>query len=99
MGKLLLCERPDLMPDGVSQEFLDEIETIRREGYAMNFGESEKGIVAIGIWLGTPSPLTPMLAVTWPEFRYSEVAKETALERLRKESRRFGPFSVDCDAK
>lgn len=72
MGKLILSQRPDLVPNDCSEGLLAEITKAGKEGFAWNRGESEEGIIAWGIWLGEPSPLTPMLAVTWPDFRFSE---------------------------
>ena len=72
MGKLILSQRPDLVPNDCSEGLLAEITKAGKEGFAWNRGESEEGIIAWGTWLGEPSPLTPMLAVTWPDFRFSE---------------------------
>jgi DNA-binding IclR family transcriptional regulator len=74
MGKLVLSQRPDLLPKDCSPVLRREIELARELGEAWNRGESEAGIVAWGTWLGPPSPLTPMIAVTWPDFRFSEAA-------------------------
>lgn len=74
MGKLALSQRPDLIPTDRPESLIREIELAKETGEAWNRGESEEGIVAWGTWLGQPSPLTPMLAVTWPDFRYSETA-------------------------
>ena len=72
MGKLILSQRPDLVPNDCSEGLLAEITKAGADGFAWNRGESEEGIIAWGTWLGEPSPLTPMLAVTWPDFRFSE---------------------------
>lgn len=72
MGKLILSQRPDLVPNDCSEGLLAEITKAGKEGFAWNRGESEEGIIAWGTWLGEPSPLTPMLAVTWPDFRFSK---------------------------
>lgn len=92
MGKLVLTVRPDLIPEGVGEGFLQDLEAIREQGYAMNFAESEDAIIAWGTWLGEPGPLTPLFAVTWPDFRFSEESLERAIELLRQESARIGPF-------
>ncbi len=76
MGKLALSQRSDLIPDSCSKGLLDEIEMAGKQGFAWNRGESEEGIVAWGTWLGETSPLTPMIAVTWPDFRFSEKSLE-----------------------
>lgn len=85
MGKLALSVRPDLIPEDASPRLLDEIEASKKSGTAWNRGDSEDGIIAWGTWLGEPSPLTPMLVVTWPDFRFSERAlgkvKALAAER------------------
>lgn len=74
MGKLVLGQRPDLLPTGSPKNLIREIDLAKETGEAWNRGESEEGIIAWGTWLGEPSPLTPMIAVTWPDFRYSEGA-------------------------
>ena len=84
IGKLVLSQRPDLVPDGCSEASLAEIEKAGKQGFAWNRGESEEGIVAWGTWIGEPSALTPMLAVTWPDFRYSEESLEKVKAILRK---------------
>ncbi|MBC2605108.1 IclR family transcriptional regulator domain-containing protein [Pelagicoccus albus] len=94
MGKLVLTVRPDLIPGDASQKFLGELEEIRERGFAMNFAESEEAIVAWGIWLGEPSPLTPLMAITWPDFRFSQESLDQARELLRKESSDLGPFPL-----
>ncbi len=74
MGKLALSQRPDLVPEPCSRSLRKEIELAGKDGFAWNRSESEEGIIAWGTWLESPSPLTPMIAVTWPSFRYSERA-------------------------
>lgn len=83
MGKLVLSQRPDLIPEDCPTDSLAEIEDAGNEGFAWNRGESEEGIVAWGTWLGEPSPLTPMLAVTWPDFRFSEESLEAVKALIR----------------
>ncbi len=72
MGKLALSQRPDLIPVDCPAALRAEIETAGKEGWAWNRGESEEGIVAWGTWLEEVSPLSPMIAVTWPAFRFSD---------------------------
>ena len=84
MGKLALTVRPDLFPDTVSARLKKEIKAAAEEGCAWNRGDSEDGIIAWGTWLGDPSPLTPMLAVTWPDFRFSEKALRKVKKILRE---------------
>lgn len=84
MGKLALSVRPDLIPEGMARAQREEVEQAGRLGWAMNRGESEEGIVAWGTWLGAPSPLTPMLAVTWPDFRFSEASCGRAREAVNR---------------
>lgn len=92
MGKMVLTVRPDLIPEGVNEGFLEELESIRSQRCAMNLAESEEAIVAWGTWLGEPGPLTPLFAVTWPDFRFSDESLERAVELLREESAKVGPF-------
>ena len=84
MGKLALTVRPDLVPDKPSPRLKKEIKAAAEEGFAWNRGDSEDGIIAWGTWLGEPSPLTPMIAVTWPEFRFSEKALRKVKKLLRE---------------
>lgn len=74
MGKLALSQRPDLLRVGSPKKLILEIELAKETGEAWNRGESDEGIIVWGTWLGEPSPLTPMIAVAWPDFRYSEKA-------------------------
>ena len=87
MGKLALTVRPDLIPDKPTPRLKKEIQAAEEEGCAWNRGDSEDGIIAWGTWLGDPSPLTPMLAVTWPDFRFSEKALRKVKKILREEGR------------
>ncbi len=72
MGKLALSQRPDLVPEGCSNRLRKELVLAGKDGFAWNRSESEEGIIAWGTWLEEPSPLSPMIAVTWPSFRYSD---------------------------
>ncbi len=83
MGKLVLSQRPDLIPKDSSKDTLAAIESAGRLGYAWNQGESEEGIVAWGTWLDDASPLGLMLAITWPGFRYEDEALEKAMSIVR----------------
>lgn len=74
MGKLALSQRPDLIPENCSRALRKEIESAGKDGFAWNRSESEEGIMAWGTWLEDPSPLSAMIAVTWPVFRFSEKA-------------------------
>lgn len=94
MGKLVLGIRPDLIPQGMGPEFLEDLEMIKAQGFAMNLSESEDAIIAWATWLGEPSPLTPLFAVTWPDFRFSEDSMQMAIELLEQESARIGPFPL-----
>lgn len=94
MGKLVLGVRPDLIPEGTSPEFRKELDAIKNQGFAMNLAESEDAIVAWATWLGKPSPLTPLFAVTWPDFRFSEESLERAVRLLEEESAKVGPFPL-----
>ncbi|MDQ8184172.1 helix-turn-helix domain-containing protein [Pelagicoccus sp. SDUM812002] len=94
MGKLLLGVRPDLIPAGASEECRTELEAIKKQRFAMNLAESEDAIVAWATWLGEPSPLSPLVAVTWPDFRFSEESLERAVYLLERESERLGPFPL-----
>lgn len=76
MGKLVLSQRPDLIPAGCSQQLLDEIREAGQTGYAWNRAESEPGVIAWGTWLEKPGALSPVISVVWPEFRFSEDARQ-----------------------
>ena len=84
MGKLAMSVRQDLIPRDSGRGFLREIEMAREEGCAWNRGESEPGILAWGTWLEAPSPLSPMLAVTWPDFRFTSEDLEKVKRILGK---------------
>ena len=98
MGKLVLTVRPDLIPEELGKSFLQDLDKIRDQGYAMNISETEEGITAWGTWLGEPGPLTPLFAVTWPDFRFSEESLRRAIALLGEESKRIGPFPIFTSA-
>jgi DNA-binding IclR family transcriptional regulator len=85
MGKLAMSCRPDWLPGDLSASERSELDEVRQSGYAWNRGESEPDIVAWATWLGKPSSMTPMIAITWPTFRFSEAAWLRARELLRLE--------------
>ncbi len=92
MGKLALSLRPDLLPAGSPKKLIREIDSAKETGEAWNRGESEEGIIAWGTWLGEPSTSTPMVAVTWPDFRYSD----KALAKVRGLLASFGASPRSC---
>jgi len=85
MGKLVMSVREDLIPEDLGPERIAELDVVRHEGCAWNHSESEPDIVAWATWLGEPSGLTPMLAITWPAFRFSESSLKQAKEILNEE--------------
>ena len=94
MGKLALSQRPDLLRVGSPKKLILEIELAKETGEAWNRGESDEGIIVWGTWLGEPSPLTPMIAVAWPDFRYSE----KALVKVRRLLASFSSQQAACTA-
>jgi DNA-binding IclR family transcriptional regulator len=68
-------------------ELFEELEEIRRLGYARNRGESEAGIAAVGIVQRTSSGrIAGALAVSAPETRMTEERHEEVLAVLRRVS-------------
>ena len=98
-GKALLAEldEPELhemFPDergyghfANRAELFDEIEEIRRLGYARNRGESEAGIAAVGLVQRSSSGrIVGALAVSAPETRMTEERTGEVVAALRRVS-------------
>jgi DNA-binding IclR family transcriptional regulator len=82
MGKLLLSQRPDLCARLKDAALLSEIDEARRVGHAWNRGETESGIIAVAAWAEPASPISAMIAVNWPTFRFSESKAVIALRAI-----------------
>jgi len=81
MGKLLLSQRPDLRARLTGNAALmREITEAQKTGHAWNREETEVGIIAVAAWAEPASPLSPMISVSWPTFRFNE---EKAIQALR----------------
>jgi DNA-binding IclR family transcriptional regulator len=83
MGKLYLTQRPDLAEAEAVLALRDELSQARKQGFAWNKQESQKGIVAIAVWVEPASPLAPTLSVTWPQFRFTEAKAKQAIRDAR----------------
>ncbi len=84
-GKLVLSQRPDLCAELRGRALLAEIAEAGRAGVAWNRRESDPNIVAVATWVGAASPLTPVLCVKWPFFRFTEAKATRALAVMRRE--------------
>lgn len=85
MGKLLLSQRPDLCARlSDNTQLMREIDTARKTGYAWNREETAAGIIAIAAWAEPPSPLSPMISVSWPIFRFTEQKAAQALRAITR---------------
>jgi IclR family acetate operon transcriptional repressor len=98
-GKALLAELDEtelheLIPDergyghfATRAELFDELEEIRRLGYARNRGESEAGIAAVGmVQRSSSGRIVGALAVSAPETRMTEERTGEVLAALRRVS-------------
>jgi len=94
MGKLIMSQRPDLIPHNCSEKLKREIEEAGRLHYAWNIRESEPDIITWATWLGNASVLTPLLVVGWPDSRYTEASLQKAKAILEEESGKVGPFAM-----
>jgi len=94
MGKLVMSQRADLVPEDCSDELRAEIDEASVSHVARNLRESEPGIITWGTWLGRPSALSSLLVVAWPDFRFSEESLELVKSILREESAKVGPFAL-----
>lgn len=83
-GKLFLSQRPDLCENIRDPRLLAEIAAARTSGMAWNRGETDPNVIAIATWAGPPSALTPMIAVIWPFFRYSDAKARKACGIIRQ---------------
>ncbi|MSU64792.1 MAG: hypothetical protein EXS38_01530 [Opitutus sp.] len=82
-GKLLLSQRPDLLKKFNDQRLLAEIELARQKGVAWNRRESDPNIMALAVWAGVPSTVTPVICVKWPFFRFTDARARQALAVIR----------------
>ena len=76
MGKLALSRRLDLALKFPAPEFQQELDQVRRSGIAWSRGETARGMIGMAIPGFNNLPTEPMLAITWPETRFSERAAE-----------------------
>lgn len=91
MGKLLLSHRPDLCARlAADKRLMREIEEARATGHAWNREETEPGIIAVAAWAEPASPLSPMISVSWPTFRFSERKAAQALRAIAAGGRERG---------
>lgn len=84
MGKLILTQRPDLLKKVDNPRILEEVDAARQDRFAWNLGETTEGIMAIAMWAGRPSPIAPMISVSWPQSRDSDGMRDRALASLKK---------------
>lgn len=103
-GKAILASLGDeevlrLYPDGLPPwpgarprtvgELLDELAGVRERGHALNTGESERGIRAVGASVGPPgTPAHAAITVSVPAQRFDDEMQRllpTALARMRAE--------------
>jgi DNA-binding IclR family transcriptional regulator len=94
MGKLLMSQRPDLIPSNCSAKLKKEIEEARRNNFAWNIRESEPDVITWATWAGTPSTLTHLLVVAWPDFRYAPESLAKAKAIIKDEASTIGPFAL-----
>jgi DNA-binding IclR family transcriptional regulator len=80
LGKLALSRRADLAQAWIRDNpaFAAELEDVRRTGVAWNREESVRGMIAMAMPGFSNGPTDPMLAIAWPEFRFSDKAARTA---------------------
>jgi DNA-binding IclR family transcriptional regulator len=93
-GKLFLTQRPDLCEEIRDARLLAEIAAARTSGMAWNRGETDPNVIAIATWAGPPSALTPMIAVIWPFFRFSESKARRAVSVVRQVLAREGNLAL-----
>lgn len=74
IGKLALTRRSDLASKMRDAAFQKEIEEVRRTGVVWSRGEMLRGTVSMALPGFSNLPTEPMLAITWPEARFSESA-------------------------
>lgn len=94
MGKLIMSQRPDLMPDNCTDKLKEEVLNAGKSHYSWNIRESEPDIITWATWLGEASVLTPLLVVAWPDSRFSDSSLLKAKTILEEESKKIGPFAM-----
>ena len=99
-GRVLLAWLPkndlDLLIDGVPlfapasgtymehKKFLNELDLVRRRGYAMSAGERIAGGAAISVPINGPSGVVASLSILGPSGRLTQQARMAALPRLNQ---------------
>lgn len=83
-GKLVLGQRPDLCAGIRDRHLLEEVALARRTGLAWNRAETDPGIDAVALWAGEPAVDTPLIAIIWPSYRFSEAKAGKAIELVRR---------------
>jgi IclR family acetate operon transcriptional repressor len=100
MGKLALSRRLDLASKFSSASFQEELEEVRRSGIAWSHGETVRGTVAMALPGFNNLPTEPMLAIVWPQARFSEQAAaqahRAATDALSASVRASGEDSENC---
>jgi DNA-binding IclR family transcriptional regulator len=87
-GKLALSRRHDLALKVSNPAFQQELDAVRRTGVAWSRAETARQVVAMAIPGFCNLPTEPMLAVTWPQARFTEAAatraRQVAVEAMAK---------------
>jgi DNA-binding IclR family transcriptional regulator len=78
MGKLALSRRLDLAVKFPTPAFQDELDEIRQTGIAWSRGEMARSTVVMAIPGFSNLPTEPMIAVTWPQAKFTKHAAERA---------------------
>ena len=99
MGKLVMGQRPDLIPSDCSAKLKKEIAEAKKAHFAWNIRESEPDLITWATWAGPASAQTHLLVVAWPDFRFSEESLRKIKKIIREESAKIGPFALFQDTK
>jgi DNA-binding IclR family transcriptional regulator len=83
-GKLVLSQRPDMCAGIRDRRLREEVALAGRTGLAWNHAETDPGIDAVATWAGPPSVDTPLIAIIWPSYRFSEAKARRAVELVRR---------------
>ncbi|WP_377323992.1 IclR family transcriptional regulator [Pimelobacter simplex] len=75
------ADRPEQLPD--RDRLRRDLARARRNGFALNDGQSERGVVAVGVPVRAAGPVVAGLSVSMPSVRYDKMQLPRLVARLR----------------
>lgn len=88
MGKLVLADRPELLPKKHRAGLERELAEVRQTGIGWNREEENEGVIVVATYGFTRAHTDAMIAVAWPKFRFTEEKAARAVGVIRDALRR-----------